>query len=167
MKEKFVLLEFNKNYAVSNLGNIINVKTEQKLNGWLNKDGYVMVELKSKSKKRTCFLLHRLIGMMFIENPQNKPQINHKNGIKNDNKIENLEWVTHHENQKHAWETGLKKHNKPIKSIEIETGEEIVFNSIRECANYYDCNAHYIQRVLKGYDGRTSYKGKKFEYIRI
>lgn len=78
---------------------------------WINQTydqaGYLKLNL-WKNKKRNRAYIHRLIGETFIKNQFNKQQINHKNGIKTDNRIENLEWCTNQENCIHAWKTGLR-----------------------------------------------------------
>lgn len=63
--------------------------------------GYLQVNLFSL-KKQCCKRIHRIVAETFIPNPENKPQINHKNGTKTDNRVENLEWVSHQENQTHS-----------------------------------------------------------------
>ena len=73
--------------------------------------GYVVVSLSKKNKRKTK-RIHRLVAQAFIENSNNKPQINHKNGIKTDNKAVNLEWCTAHENLHHAWKTNLLTQTK-------------------------------------------------------
>ena len=73
-----------------------------------NKKGYTTACL-SKNKKGIHKTVHRLIGLTFIPNPLNKPQINHKNGIKDDNRVDNLEWVTNKENCEHAVRNNLTK----------------------------------------------------------
>ena len=68
--------------------------------------GYVNVGLRRGGKTLTKSV-HRLIAQQFLPNPENKPEVNHKNGIKDDNWLENFEWVTHAENMRHAADTGL------------------------------------------------------------
>lgn len=66
-----------------------------------DKDGYLHIGI-TKNKKQKIISVHRLIALAFIPNPLNKTQVNHINGIKDDNRIENLEWVTNSENQLHS-----------------------------------------------------------------
>lgn len=108
------------NYEVSSLGRVksLEKKTsfgigykiypETILKNWIDKKGYHYVDLRSNNK-RTKFLVHRLVCLFFLENTENKPQVNHINGIKNDNRLINLEWNTSKENINHAIKTGLSK----------------------------------------------------------
>lgn len=74
-------------------------------------DGYLAVTLWDDnvrgSKKRKTFLVHRLVAETFIPNPDNKPTVNHKDGIKTNNNVDNLEWATSHEQNVHAFVNGL------------------------------------------------------------
>jgi hypothetical protein len=72
-----------------------------------NKQGYIKTFLTKNSSSKLC-AVHRLVSNAFIPNTENKPQVNHKNGIKADNYVENLEWVTGSENCKHAFRIGLE-----------------------------------------------------------
>ena len=74
----------------------------------LTRDGYRRVSL-SKEGKPKEFRVNRLVAETFIPNPENKPTVNHKNGNKLDNRVENLEWMTREENMQHAYDNGLKK----------------------------------------------------------
>ena len=83
-------------------------KKERILKPSLNTNGYPFVFL-SKGNS-TIKYIHRLVAEAFIPNPENKREVNHKNGVKDDNRVENLEWCTHFENMRHSWETGLNNH---------------------------------------------------------
>lgn len=79
----------NRGRIRGNSGRIINMRIE--------KDGYVDVSL-WKNRRKVRARVHRLVAIAFLPNPENKPQINHKNGIRTDNRLSNLEWCTHLEN---------------------------------------------------------------------
>lgn len=82
------------------------IKKELLMKFKVDKDGYFKVGLRKEGKQR-FFFVHRLVAQAFINNPNFKPQVNHIDGIKNNNSVSNLEWVTHQENRTHAAENGL------------------------------------------------------------
>lgn len=120
MKEVWQTIAGCEHYQVSNLGRVMSLSRFVKRNGFdfriaggivktrVTEFGYVQVEIKDSDGKRKTWKLHRLLATTFIPNPDNKPEVNHRNGIKTDNNLENLEWVTRSENMKHAFATGLK-----------------------------------------------------------
>ena len=95
-------------YQVSNLGRVKSLKKYKPLIMKQNLDntGYYMVGIR-KDNKQTRYLVHRLVAQAFVLNNNNKPHVNHINGVKTDNRSINLEWVTHSENVKHAYDMSL------------------------------------------------------------
>lgn len=112
------------NYEISNLGNVKNITTNRILKNELSK-GYLRVTLSCKGNVKR-FQLHRLVSIIFLENIENKPCINHINGIKNDNRSINLEWVSYSENEKHSYDI-LGKIN-PIRKLKKEEVIDIKLN---------------------------------------
>lgn len=74
----------------------------------INRRGYQNVDLKKQGKRKTVSA-HKLVAQAFLSNPDNKPTVNHLNGIKTDNNVNNLEWATHSENLSHAHNIRLRK----------------------------------------------------------
>lgn len=118
-----------KDYEVSDEGEVRSLKYGKKtiLKGRLSKDGYIRYALR-KDGKAYEYKAHRLVAEMFIPNPENKETINHKNGDKTCNNIDNLEWATRKEQMQHAYKLGLKR---PIKSKNKKLTNEQVLK-IRE-----------------------------------
>jgi Tol biopolymer transport system component len=93
-----------------------------------SKKGYLTVNIKQKTT-----LVHRLIAETFISNPENKPQVNHIDGDKTNNNINNLEWTTNEQNMKHSWKIGLRD-NMYTKVIQYDLDGNFIkeWNNIKE-----------------------------------
>lgn len=138
---------FNGNYQVSNTGMVRRIKminankhscrktylSKKHLKLLVGNKGYIRVGLYLGVYQKS-YLVHRLVAKEFLPNPLSKPQINHINGIKNDNRVENLEWATSSENQKHAFDIGLSKYYGQNSTLVLDTSTGIYFDSIKEAA---------------------------------
>lgn len=140
------------NYEISTLGNVRNTKTGRILKPARTKKGYLVFGLCNQCKMRT-HQAHRLVAMAFIKKPYGKDQINHINGIKDDNRVENLEWVTGAENIQHSFKVlGRKKSEKagnPKCSVRcIETGR--IYESVMSASRETHLNPGNIVSCAKG-----------------
>lgn len=112
-------------YEVSCRGNVRNKKTLKVLSN--KSKSYVVVNL-SKNGLSKKYTAHRIVAQTFIKNPLNKKEVNHINGIKNDNRVENLEWCTSSENTNHSWRIGTSYVTNKARSISKEKGKLNVKN---------------------------------------
>ncbi len=136
-------------YEISSLGNTKSLERrvrnsptgserivkEKILSPGLGSHGYLTVRIGKES-----ILIHRLVAQTFIPNPKNKPEVNHKNGIKTDNHVENLEWVTRRENMQHAVKVGLQKHANSYGNHqgELNHSSKLTESQVKEIRKLYD-----------------------------
>ena len=148
-------------YEVSNLGNIKNIKTNKLLKGDINNYGYHRVCLYHNNKKKRYFR-HRLVAEHFIHNDdiENKKFVNHIDGDKSNNTVDNLEWVTQSENEKHAFKTGLKnKTNKPF-AVRFDDGHIEYFQNQDNLAKRLRVTQQKVSSWMNN-------KSKTYEYFGI
>lgn len=128
-------------YQVSNFGRLKNNK--KIMHPSINNKGYLQTTLR-KNNKKCNKLIHQLVALTFLENPKKLICVNHINGDKIDNRLENLEWCTHKENVQHALKIGLRR-QKRIKCVETN----IIYENITECVKFFINNEQYNERNYK------------------
>lgn len=123
---------FTENYFVSNLGRFKNNKKMIMQNYKPHHSGYIYIRVNCNK-----YALHRLIAQTFITNPENKPQVNHIDGNKINNAVNNLEWCTSKENCLHNYKINIiKKYTRKIAQYDLEMNLLNTFNSIVEAQKY-------------------------------
>ena len=170
------ILEFENMYQISNLGNVKGLKRTIKGNKstwtkeecilkiFLDKKGYSQIRL-SKENIKTTKKIHRLVAIAFLPNPDNKPQVNHKDGIKTNNYPSNLEWCTNSENQIHAYKKGLNKHTenhnianakKGLLKRKLSAEDVINLRKMREngltykkIGEHFNISGKFVEQIIK------------------
>ena len=151
------MVEIEKDYFVTKDGRVFSKRkfsylTELKLSRGGHK-GYLKVRVNKKD-----MFVHRLVAIAYLENPNNKETVNHINGIKDDNRLENLEWSTRSENSQHAYDIGLhipytglkdKGNNKFYKEWNNLIKQGI---SMRKIAKQYGTNHRTVGRVVQKFN---------------
>ena len=140
-------------YSISNLGNFKNNKTGNLIIGDKNNFGYHRIAFVDNEGKTIRKFRHRLVAEYFVENDENKPQVNHKNGKLEDNRAENLEWCTAKENVRHAYDVLKRTPNGEIKinQIDLKTNKVIkTWKSACEAGRQLGINSRNIITVTKG-----------------
>lgn len=141
-------------YAINNEGNVINIRKRKSLKQMLNTDGYPRVSIPG-FQKHNLVETHILVAKHFIPNPYNKPHINHINGIKTDNNVKNLEWVTPKENVRHALKIGLTPTGENVKTSRL-TNKDVTrireLNgklTIREISKLFNISESHTRHIIK------------------
>lgn len=168
-------------YQVSNTG-LVKSLPRQVWNGWAMVSteekllkpntlakGYYQVTL-NKQHKRKCFQVHRLVAQAFIPNPEGYDQVNHINGVKDDNRVENIEWCNNSMNQIHAYRTKLRIHTgnegRPKRPIVLKNKfRELHFDSLSSAWRYFgETSGANLSKFLRG--KAKSYRGfTAYEYV--
>lgn len=157
-------------YCITHDGLVYSKYLEDFMKLGINEKGYSIVSL-SKNNKTYVRKVHKLVAEAFIPNPNNKPEVNHKKGIKSNNHFWNLEWSTRSENLKHAYSTGLREpihhenHPSSIKILQLtKEGVNIgVWDSMSQAAKALNLHTSRICAVCNGRrETHGGFKWKRF-----
>lgn len=149
--ETFVKIEGFENYEVSNLGKVRNIKSGRILKPYLNQSGYLRHHLYGHDKQKELFL-HRIIAIAFIDNPEEKPCVNHIDENKLNNDLSNLEWCTVRENIIHGTRTKrvAEKHFKKVIQLDLNDNVLNEFESMTQAGQETGIDESSIGRCCNG-----------------
>ncbi len=157
MTEIKLLDGFDDQYFIDGEGNVYRKLTPHK-----SRDGYLRLGLRTNGVRK-YFNTHRLVAQSFIPNPDNKPFVNHIDGDKSNNRVENLEWCNQSENMKHAYRTGLKYPSHPKAVIQCTLDGEVVgeFSSRQEAARSVGAHGSNINKAIRDDTVCAGYKWRE------
>ena len=158
-------------YEISNLGKIKSKRADKIMKNVLDNNGYLICTL-SVQGKRKKFGVHRLVASAFIDNDLHKSQVNHIDGIKQNNISTNLEWVTPKENTNHAWQLGLAKVTDLHKEVARKTMSNTMSKKVVDLQTgiFYDSLTKAAAAINSNYNTektriRQNNKTLRFKYI--
>ena len=178
--EHWIKIPLFEKYMVSNKGRI-KYDNKRLYNGTIISNGYVYFNLSMKNKKKQI-LVHRVVAQNFLSNIKNLPCVNHKDGNKSNNRVENLEWISYSDNLKHAIDNKLNNSsldNKiSVTRINPDTNETKIYNSIKDtsidgfnisqvqkCVSTKTKNGY--EKTHRGYIWRKTYITNKIDEISL
>lgn len=149
--ETFVKIEGFENYEVSNLGKVRNIKSGKVLKPQLNRNGYLMHLLYENNKQKHLYL-HRIIAIAFIDNPEEKPCVNHIDENKLNNDLSNLEWCTVKENNIHGTRTKRVAEKCFKKVIQLDLNDNVLneFESMTQAEQETGASVSHISSCCNG-----------------
>lgn len=163
MEDGFVIIKGFSGYKVNNKGVVVSLikkkpgtftSKEHEIKRMLSKNGYEYIRIKSDNNGSKKLLIHRLIAIYFLENKCEYKCVNHKNGIRNDNRIENLEWCSYSQNSKHGYDSNGRKNplrkltEEEVKNIKSELIEYKYGTGIK-LAKKYNVSKYIISLIHK------------------
>lgn len=159
------VIGYENSYEISNIG-IVRSKDRlgtdgrklkgQILSNRLHSSGYLRVML-YKNEMRKDKYIHRLVAEAFVLNPSNLPQVNHKDGNKKNNRVDNLEWIDGFGNMQHAWDNGLMKNTsknltlkcgKNCSLIDIKTKQLLEFETREKLSMFLGYNPYWLSKAV-------------------
>ena len=176
-KEVWIDIEDCPGYQISSYGRVKSVERIIKrgtnflsirgriLKPWKRSKDYLSVGFRVDGKRKVV-LVHRLVANAFIPNRESGMEINHLDGDKTNNTVENLEWVTASENVLHAYATGLKKaaQSKKVK-VEMFDDTTLDFSSMKDCGEYFGFRRDWVKDKVRRLGNPFTYEGNKFQVI--
>jgi hypothetical protein len=135
------------NYEIHSDGSLINLKNGKSKKWSKDTNGYMRSTIWVDGKSKTISQ-HRTLAECFISNPELKLQVNHKNGIKHNNNLDNLEWVTQSENALHSFANGLQKVTKPNMMAVIDKVSGTIYESISDASRQTGWSVSHLRNML-------------------
>ncbi len=140
-------------YLVSKEGVVYSTITSKELTNVIAANGYYVVNLKTPDGKKKVINVHRLVAETFLTGHFEGAHVNHKDGNKLNNSLDNLEWCTNQENRDHAWETGLMDSKLRKCKISLNNSDWMYFNSLKEARMYIEetvgCDMSNVSKLSK------------------